>query len=93
MRKALRQVRRARRSWLASNRYQTDPNGRGRPHQVERPPETQPGHPDLVQWALVAIKARELIWHDPDTDRFPSSVYTNFSGVPLPYRWNIRAIP
>jgi hypothetical protein len=36
------------------------------------------------------IKSRELIGFDPATKAFSSSVYSNLSPVPLPYKWDLR---
>ena len=36
------------------------------------------------------IDALELIGYDPETDAFPSTVYSGFSAEPLPYRWDVR---
>jgi hypothetical protein len=36
------------------------------------------------------IDALELIRYDPETKTFPSTVYSNFSPEPLPYRWDIQ---
>ncbi len=36
------------------------------------------------------IDALELIGYDPETDTFHSTVYSGFSPVPLPYRWDVR---
>jgi hypothetical protein len=36
------------------------------------------------------IDALELIGYDPETETFPSTVYSNFSPIPLPYRWDVR---
>jgi hypothetical protein len=33
------------------------------------------------------IANHELIGYDPETGTFPSSVYSNLSPNPLPYRW------
>jgi hypothetical protein len=35
----------------------------------------------------LAIESQELIGYDPETDTFPSTVYSNLSPAPLPYRW------
>jgi hypothetical protein len=35
------------------------------------------------------IRSLEVIGYDPETETFPSTVYANMSGVPLPYRWII----
>ena len=36
------------------------------------------------------IDALELIGYDPETKTFPSTVYSGFSPVPLPYRWEVE---
>ena len=36
------------------------------------------------------IESLELIGYDPETDTFPSTVYSNLSPVPLPYRWDVK---
>ena len=36
------------------------------------------------------INALELIGYDPETNSFPSTVYSNFSPEPLPYRWDVQ---
>jgi Protein of unknown function (DUF1579) len=36
------------------------------------------------------IESLELIGYDPETDTFPSTVYSNVSPVPLPYRWDVK---
>jgi hypothetical protein len=36
------------------------------------------------------IESLELIGYDPETDTFPSTVYSNLSPVPLPYRWDVQ---
>ena len=35
------------------------------------------------------IHSQELIGYDPETDTFPSTVYSNMSPAPLPYRWEV----
>ena len=35
------------------------------------------------------IDSLELIGYDPETDTFPSTVYSNLSPAPLPYRWEV----
>lgn len=35
------------------------------------------------------IESLELIGYDPATGTFPSTVFSNLSGTPLPYRWEI----
>ena len=36
------------------------------------------------------IEALEVIWYDPASDTFPSTVYSNLAGAPIPYRYDIR---
>jgi hypothetical protein len=36
------------------------------------------------------IESLELIGYDPETDTFPSTVFSNLSPVPLPYRWDVQ---
>jgi hypothetical protein len=36
------------------------------------------------------IDSLELIGYDADSDSFPSTVFSNLSPVPLPYRWDVR---
>jgi hypothetical protein len=36
------------------------------------------------------IDALELIGYDPQTDTFPSTVFSGFSPTPLPYRWDVH---
>jgi hypothetical protein len=38
----------------------------------------------------LAIDALELIGYDPETDTFPSTVFSGFSPKPLPYLWDVR---
>jgi uncharacterized protein DUF1579 len=35
------------------------------------------------------IDSLELIGYDPETKTFPSTVYSNMSPTPLPYRWEV----
>jgi len=35
------------------------------------------------------IDSLELIGYDPETQTFPSTVYSNLSPTPLPYRWEV----
>lgn len=35
------------------------------------------------------IQSLELIGYDPETKTFPSTVYSNLSPTPLPYRWDV----
>jgi hypothetical protein len=43
-----------------------------------------------IDFAGLQIHALELIGYDPDTDTFPSTVFSSFSPTPLPYRWDVR---
>ena len=43
-----------------------------------------------IDFMGMQIDSVELIGYDPDTDAFPSTVYSNFSPVPLPYRWEVE---
>jgi len=36
------------------------------------------------------IQSLELIGYDPSSDTFPSLVYSNLAGVPIPYRYDVR---
>lgn len=36
------------------------------------------------------IDSLELIGYDPETGTFPSTVYSNMSPAPLPYRWEVH---
>ena len=38
----------------------------------------------------MAIDSLELIGYDPETKTFPSTVYSNLSPTPLPYRWEVE---
>jgi hypothetical protein len=42
-----------------------------------------------LDFAGLQIHALELIGYDPETDSFPSTVFSNFSPEPLPYRWTV----
>ena len=35
------------------------------------------------------IDSQELIGYDPETGTFPSTVFSNLSPAPLPYRWKV----
>jgi hypothetical protein len=37
----------------------------------------------------LGIDSVELIGYDPETGTFPSTVYSNLSPAPLPYRWKV----
>jgi hypothetical protein len=43
-----------------------------------------------IDFAGLEIDALELIGYDPETDSFPSTVYSNFSPEPLPYKWDVK---
>ena len=36
------------------------------------------------------IESVEMIWYDPTTDTFPSTVYSNLSTEPASYHWNVE---
>ncbi len=36
------------------------------------------------------IQSLEVIWYDPETDTFPSTVYASMAGTPLPYRYEVN---
>jgi hypothetical protein len=36
------------------------------------------------------IRSLELIGYDPSRGTFPSTVYSNLVGVPLPYEWDVQ---
>jgi hypothetical protein len=37
----------------------------------------------------LTIDSTELVGYDPETKRFPSTVYSNMSPAPLPYLWDV----
>jgi hypothetical protein len=43
-----------------------------------------------IDFMGLQIDSLELIGYDPETDTFPSTVYSNFAPTPLPYRWDVR---
>ena len=43
-----------------------------------------------IDFMGLEIDSVELIGYDPETDSFPSTVYSSFSPVPLPYHWDAR---
>jgi Protein of unknown function (DUF1579) len=43
-----------------------------------------------IDFIGLQIDALELIGYDPESDSFPSTVFSGFSPTPLPYRWNVR---
>jgi hypothetical protein len=42
-----------------------------------------------MDFAGLQIESLELIGYDPETGTFPSTVYSNLSPAPLPYRWSV----
>jgi hypothetical protein len=38
----------------------------------------------------MAIESLELIGYEPESDTFPSTVFSNLAPAPLPYRWEVR---
>jgi hypothetical protein len=47
----------------------------------------QRAHIDFIG---MRIDSLELIGYDPETNTFPSTVYSNVSPEPLPYRWHVQ---
>jgi Protein of unknown function (DUF1579) len=43
-----------------------------------------------IDFMGLEIDSLELIGYDPETDTFPSTVFSNFSPTPLPYRWDVK---
>ncbi len=43
-----------------------------------------------IDFMGMQIDALELIGYDPETDTFPSTVFSGFSPTPLPYRWDVQ---
>jgi hypothetical protein len=43
-----------------------------------------------INFIGLEIDAVELIGYGPATDTSPSTVYSNFSPEPLPYKWDVR---
>lgn len=43
-----------------------------------------------LNFAGYDVKGLELIGYDPETGTFPSTVFSNASPVPLPYRWEVH---
>ncbi len=37
-----------------------------------------------------AVQSLEIIGYDPSTDTFPSVVYSDMGGTPVPYHWDLR---
>jgi Protein of unknown function (DUF1579) len=44
-----------------------------------------------IDFMGLVIESLELIGYDPESDTFPSTVYSNLSPAPLPYRWDVKA--
>ncbi|HEX2088434.1 MAG TPA: DUF1579 family protein [Actinomycetota bacterium] len=42
---------------------------------------------DFMQYEIESV---EFIGYDPETGTFPSTVFSNMSPVPLPYRWEVE---
>lgn len=42
-----------------------------------------------IDFTSFAVESIEIIAYDPDTGTFPSTVYPNSIGTPLPYRWSL----
>ncbi|WP_410507442.1 DUF1579 family protein [Methanosarcina hadiensis] len=36
------------------------------------------------------IQSLELIYYNPENDTYPSLVYSNLAGIPIPYRYDVR---
>jgi len=43
-----------------------------------------------LDFAGFEVEGLELIGYDPSTGTFPSTVFSNMVGVPIPYRWEIE---
>jgi hypothetical protein len=42
-----------------------------------------------LDFAGLDIESLELVGYDPQTDSFPSTVFSNLAPTPLPYRWKV----
>jgi hypothetical protein len=42
-----------------------------------------------IEFVGQEVAGIEVIGYDPETDSFPSTVYSNFSPTPLPYRYEV----
>ena len=42
-----------------------------------------------LDFAGLQIETLELVGYDPETNTFPSTVYSNLAPTPLPYRWEV----
>jgi hypothetical protein len=47
----------------------------------------QRGHIDFMGFEVDAL---ELIGYEPESDTFPSTVFSGFAPTPLPYCWDVR---
>ncbi|RPJ53147.1 MAG: DUF1579 domain-containing protein [Methanobacteriota archaeon] len=43
-----------------------------------------------ADFAGMTIQSLEVIGYDPSSDTFPSTVYSNLAGDPIPYRYDVR---
>ena len=43
-----------------------------------------------IDFGGLQIDSLEVIGYDPESQTFPSTVYSNFSPEPLPYRWDVQ---
>jgi len=43
-----------------------------------------------LDFARLQIDALDLIGYDPETETFPSTLFSNLSPDPLPYRWSVQ---
>jgi hypothetical protein len=43
-----------------------------------------------LDFMRLQIDGLELIGYDPESDTFPSTVYSNLAPAPLPYRWDVK---
>ena len=43
-----------------------------------------------MEVAGVKVQSLEMLGYDPETDTFPSQVYSNMDGVAHPYFWNVQ---
>jgi hypothetical protein len=42
-----------------------------------------------IDFVGFGVEGVEIIQYDPETDSFPSTVYSSVVGTPLPYRWKL----
>jgi hypothetical protein len=43
-----------------------------------------------IRVGRIKIRSMEIVGYDPRTDTFPSHVYSELSGVPSRYNWDVR---